>query len=111
MVMLAKRAVGLLLIILPITNFAQRSVSLDQAEALAIKTAPELKVLAAKSKAFDQSAIADRQWNDPRLAVGAANLPTDTFSFTQSNMTQIQIGLMQQFSKGNSLRYKSQQLF
>lgn len=107
--MLAKRAVGLLLIILPITNFAQRSVSLDQAEALAIKTAPELKVLAAKSKAFDQSAIADRQWNDPRLAVGAANVPTDTFSFTQSNMTQIQIGLMQQFPKGNSLRYKSQQ--
>jgi len=39
---------------------------------------------------------------DPRITLGAANLPTDTFNTGQEGMTQATIGLSQKFPRGNS---------
>jgi len=37
------------------------------------------------------------------------NVPVDTFDFSQEPMTQVQVGVMQTFPKGHSLRYRSLQ--
>lgn len=104
-----KKLIGFVLLVLPILALAAQ-LTLHQAERLALQQAPELKQLQANSDALKQEAVADNRWDDPKLMVGAANVPTDTFSFTQENMTQIQIGLMQQLPKGHSLAIRSLQV-
>ncbi|HIF0260748.1 TPA: TolC family protein [Legionella pneumophila] len=83
--------------------------TLTEAEHLAINKSPELQRLNANSQALIQQSIADRQLPDPQLAAGTINVPTDTFSFTQDEMTMVQVGLQQQFARGRSLKMKSQQ--
>lgn len=83
--------------------------TLAEAEHLAINKSPELHRLNANSQALKQQSIADGQLPDPQLAAGTINVPTDTFSFTQDEMTMVQVGLQQQFARGKSLKMKSQQ--
>lgn len=47
---------------------------------------------------------------DPTVSLSFLNLPTDSFSFNQENMTQIKMGVAQTFPQGNSLNIKRQQL-
>lgn len=83
--------------------------TLTEAEHLAINKSPELQRLNANCQALMQQSIADRQLPDPQLAAGTINVPTDTFSFTQDEMTMVQVGLQQQFARGKSLKMKSLQ--
>lgn len=81
--------------------------SLSEAEHLALSSSPELKQLQANADSLDQKAVADGQWSDPQLIVGAANVPTPSYSFTQDDMTMVQFGLQQSFAPGHSLAMKS----
>ena len=93
--------------IAPLPIFAS-TLSLPEAEHLALTNAPELRSLQASQEALEQQAVADGQLPDPQLTVGAINVPTDTFSFSQDDMTMVQFGLQQTFLPGHSLKYKSQ---
>lgn len=83
--------------------------TLAEAERLAINQAPELKKLQANAGALKEQSIADNQFSDPQLIVGAANVPTNSFSFTQDDMTMVNVGLQQTFPHGHSLAMKSKQ--
>ncbi len=83
--------------------------TLPEAEQITIANAPELERLEATSQAFSQQAIADGQLPDPKLMAGAANVPTNSFSFTQDDMTMVEVGVQQFFPAGNSLEIKSKQ--
>lgn len=94
------------------TSFAAAQnlpLTLTEAEHLAINRSPELQRLNANSQALKQQSVADGQLPDPQLAAGTINVPTDTFSFTQDEMSMVQIGFQQQFARGKSLKMKSQQ--
>lgn len=47
---------------------------------------------------------------DPKVSVGLANMPTDTFDFNQEPMTQFKVGVTQMFPRGDSLDVKKKQL-
>jgi outer membrane protein TolC len=47
---------------------------------------------------------------DPRISLSMMNLPTDSFSTDQENMTQLQLGISQRFSRGNSQGIEERQL-
>lgn len=79
------------------------------AENLAIHSSPELRKFKAESSALKNQSVADGQLPDPQLIVGAANVPTNSFSFTQDDMTMVNVGIQQAFPKGHSLAIKSQQ--
>ena len=81
--------------------------TLKQAQAVALSQSPEIKSLQASRIALSQQAIAAGQLADPKLIVGAMNVPVDNFNFSQEPMTQIQFGLSQSFPRGHSLRYKT----
>jgi outer membrane protein TolC len=83
--------------------------SLPEAEQLAINQAPELQRLKANAGALEEQSVADGQLSDPQLIVGAANVPTNSFSFTQDDMTMVNVGLQQSFPRGHSLAMKSKQ--
>jgi outer membrane protein TolC len=61
-------------------------------------------------QAMRADALASGQLPDPKMRVGLANLPLDSLDFNQENMTQLQLGLSQQFPRGNSLDVRQQQL-
>jgi outer membrane protein TolC len=94
----------------PLLSYAAYSnspLSLSEAEQLAISTAPELKQLKANADSLQAQAVADGQFADPQLIVGAANVPTNSFSMNQDDMTMVQVGLQQSFAPGHSLAMKS----
>ena len=54
--------------------------------------------------------IATGSLPDPKVSLGFANLPTDTFDLNQEGMTQFKIGISQMFPRGDSLGLKRKQL-
>ncbi len=83
--------------------------SLEQIEQIALDTAPEIEQFKYKEQALREAAVAEGELPDPIFQAGIDNVPTDSFSFTQENMTQIKFGVAQSFPKGDSLAIKSQQ--
>ena len=84
--------------------------SLERLEMLAVEKAPELEQLISTRASLDASAIAEGTFKDPKLQAGITNVPTDTFSMAQENMTQIKLGLVQEFPRGSSLSLRTKQL-
>lgn len=83
--------------------------TLSEAEELTLCNAPELERLDATREAFTQQAIADGQLPDPKLMAGAINVPVNSFSFTQDDMTMVEVGVQQYIPPGDTLAIKSKQ--
>ena len=84
-------------------GMSAHSTGLQKVEQVALDTSPELAELRSKEQALLDAAVAAGQLPDPVLHGGIINVPTDSFSLTQENMTQIKIGIVQTFPKGRSL--------
>ncbi len=81
------------------------NLTLDDVERIALNNAPEIKQSDAIRHQLEEEAIADGQFSDPKLIANLSNMPVDTFDFSQEPMTQIQLGVQQDFPKGKSLKY------
>ncbi len=57
----------------------------------------------AQSQAMRETGVASATLMDPKLKVGFGGLPVDSFEFDEDPMTNISVGLMQQFERGSSL--------
>jgi cobalt-zinc-cadmium efflux system outer membrane protein len=73
---------------------------LEEAAALAVQHQPQLLAQQAAIAALDASAPAAGELPDPKLRVGLASLPIDTFAFTQEAMTQATLGVSQAIPGG-----------
>ncbi|HHJ17158.1 MAG TPA: hypothetical protein ENJ80_10720 [Gammaproteobacteria bacterium] len=88
---------------------AQQTLTLAETERLALEkdvTAPRFEALA---NARQEQSVAAGQLPDPKLKLGAANLPIDSFDRKQENMTQMQVGIQQAFPPGRTLGLRSEQ--
>lgn len=85
------------------------SLTLDEVEDIALELDPVTKSFIARSQSLTEQAIADGQLPDPRLKLGAMNLPVDTFDRGQEAMTQLQVGIQQSFPRGDTLQYRREQ--
>ncbi len=82
--------------------------TLAEAEQLALsadKRAARFESLAEGAK---QRAISDAQLPDPRLRLGAVNLPVDSFALDEQAMTQILVGARQSFPRGETRTLRAQ---
>ncbi len=86
---------------------ASDTLSLGQAEIMALNNEPGIQSLDAKARSLMQRSIADGQLMDPKIQLGIVNLPTDTFAFDQEPMTQFKVSYIQQFPSGNTRQIKS----
>ncbi len=96
------------LLSLPWSAFAAQSLTLETAQRMALEqdvTAPRFEALAA---ARTEQAVADGQLPDPKLKLGAMNLPVNNFDRTQEPMTQMQVGVQQAFPPGSTLSLSSE---
>lgn len=85
------------------------ALNLKQAEQLAIQADPSIEGFKSTSRSFADESIADDTLPDPKLRLGASNVPIDTFALDQENMTQLKLGIQQSFPAGDTLEIKSKQ--
>ena len=99
----------LLLIASLLITFNSNALSLKQAEQLAVQSDPSIENLKATSQAFVDESIADDTLPDPKLRLGAVNVPVDSFDLEQEQMTQVKVGILQNFPRGDVLSIKQKQ--
>jgi outer membrane protein TolC len=76
--------------------------SLFDAEQLALAHDPAAEIYTQQQQQLAAQGIARSQLADPMVRFGVANLPTDSFELDQDPMTQLTIGVAQQFSRGDT---------
>ncbi|MBE0485410.1 MAG: TolC family protein [Marinobacter sp.] len=81
---------------------AQQELDLTAAIEIALQDDPWLQGSVYQEQALREDAVAQGALPDPRLTLGLANLPTDTFDLGQEAMTQTTIGFTQRFPRGDS---------
>ena len=100
-------SVGVLSALGFVTLAKANELSLEEAVSLAIERDALVQSYQAEADALDERSIADRQWPDPVVKLGLANMPVDSFALDREPMTQTQIGLQQALPRGRSLFFKS----
>jgi outer membrane protein TolC len=80
----------------------QPSLSLAEAERIALELEPGQAAYEARADALEEQAVVAGQLPDPRLRVGIANFPIESGGFSTEPMTQAQIGFQQMFPPGQS---------
>ncbi len=85
------------------------ALNLKQAEQLAVQSDPAIESFRATSRSFDDESIADNTLPDPKLRFGAVNVPVDSFDLEQEQMTQVKLGIQQNFPRGDVLSIKQKQ--
>ncbi len=79
----------------PASEPVYRALSMKDAVTMAMLNNPSLAAIQARYKAMSAIPSQRGALPDPVLSLAVLNLPTDTFSLDQENMTQIQVGLTQ----------------
>ena len=105
-----KRLFSMLLCLATLLSMCNvNALSLQQAEQLAIQSDPSINAYKATSLSFVDESIADDTLPDPKLRFGAVNVPVDSFDLDQEQMTQVKIGIQQNFPRGDVLSIKQKQ--
>jgi len=76
--------------------------TLAEAERLAVGRDAVLRQLASESVAMRERAVAEGQLMDPKLRLGAVNVPVDSFSLDAEDMTMLEVGVSQEFPAGRT---------
>ncbi len=63
-----------------------------------------------RQESLDAMSVAAGSLPDPSVSIGLANVPIDSFNFSQEGMTQFKVGVSQMFPRGKSLMYKREKL-
>ena len=89
---------------------SNKKLSLKKVINLSLKNDPWLLGNKYSQQAIESKSISARTYADPKITIGAVNLPTDSFDFNQEAMTQLKVGVSQMFPRGDSLEIKHKQL-
>lgn len=87
----------------PSLSIAESTKQLNQLIESALSSDTARSQYAAQSQAMRESGVASATLMDPKLKVGFGGLPVDSFKFDEDPMTNISVGLMQQFERGATL--------
>jgi len=81
-------------------NLLAESISLHDAQQMAIESDPAQQIYQSQQAALIAQGLAASTLADPMIKLGTANMSTDSFAFDDDPMTQMTVGLSQQFSRG-----------
>ncbi|MBB1274638.1 TolC family protein [Psychromonas sp. SR45-3] len=84
------------------------ALTLQDALQIALKEDPGQKIYQSQQGALIAKGNNSATLADPMIKLGVANLPTDSFSLNNEAMTQLTLGISQQFSRGDSLAITKQ---
>ena len=107
-----KRAASWLLVLpllLALAANVHAELDINEAIRLALVDDPAVAATRARASALGDEAVADGQLPDPQLRTGLYNLPLDDFDIDREPTTQLRLGVVQAFPRGDTLHYKQQQ--
>lgn len=84
-------------------SLAQSTQELTTLISVALNNDGNRKQFFAQSEAMRENGVASATLMDPKLKVGFSGLPVDSFKFDEDPMTNISVGLAQQFERGSTL--------
>lgn len=84
--------------------------SIQEAGQLALEKDYTLQAINARSQSMSELSIAAEELPDPKLKLGLANLPTDSFKRGQEAMAQAVIGVQQTFPRGHTRSLNSERI-
>ncbi|MCE2571311.1 TolC family protein [Motilimonas eburnea] len=87
---------------------SEANISLNQLIEFALNRDATREQLLTQSMALRETGVASASLMDPKMKVGIGGLPTDSFRFDDDPMTNVSIGFMQQFSRGDTLALQQQ---
>lgn len=82
--------------------------TLSAAERIALETAPWLHHHRRSAAAAAERAVYESRLPDPQLTLGAVNVPVDSFSLREEDMTMAMVGVRQSFPPGETLKLRRQ---
>ena len=85
------------------------SLTLEEAERLALSEEPGREVYIARAEAIEEQSVAVGQLPDPQLRVGLLNYPIESGNFRTENMTQALLGIRQTFQPRSVRSARTQQ--
>ncbi len=100
---------SVLLVLTTLAFTVLADLDLNAAVQLALVDDPAITATEARARALSDNAVADGQLPDPKLRTGLYNLPLDDFDISREPATQLRLGLVQTFPRGDTLLYKRQQ--
>ena len=89
---------------------ARAPLTIAEAEDIALASEPRQLALLAQGEALEEEAVAAGQLPDPTLRLGLANFPISDGSFSTEGMTQLQLGVRQQFPPGRTRKLRTVRL-
>ena len=95
----------------PLAHTAETTLTLSEAQRLAAERSRQLAAQDSAMAASREMAVAAGQLPDPTLKFGIENLPVngpDAYSVTNDFMTMRQIGLMQEFTRGEKRQLRGE---
>ena len=84
--------------------------TLAESERIAVERDAMLREMRAQGAAMRERAVMDGELMDPQLRLGAVNVPVDSFSLDEEDMTMLEVGVVQEFRPGDSRRLSSKQM-
>ena len=91
------------ILLLTTIGFHVSALTLQNAEQIAVQDDPGQKIYQAQQASLIAKGNSSATLADPMIKFGLANIPTDSFSLDSDPMTQMTVGISQQFSRGDSL--------
>lgn len=92
------------------STVASRQLTLDQAINIAQSNDPWLESNKLRQQAISAQSTAAGSLPDPMVSISVANLPVDSFDFSQEAMTQLKFGVSQALPRGDSLALSQKRL-
>lgn len=86
-----------------------KTLTLENTEALALQNDPSVRIVEQNQIALSEMAVAAGQLPDPFVKIGMGALPVDSFNLGQEAMTQVQLGVVQKFPRGQTRSLRSNQ--
>jgi len=84
--------------------------TLAESERIALERDSMLREMRAQGAAMRERAVMDGELMDPQLRVGAVNVPVDSFSLQDEDMTMLEVGIAQEFTPGKSRQLSRRQM-
>lgn len=92
------------------TPASAQGLTLAEAERLALERDAMTREMRAQAQAMRERAVMDGQLMDPELRFGAVNVPVDSFSLDEEDMTMLEVGVSQEFQPGKTRQLSRKQM-
>jgi outer membrane protein TolC len=95
--------------ILNFYSFPALAITLADAEVIALSDEPGSGSYTNHQRALEELSVSAGQLPDPRIQLGGLNMPTNSFDLNQEPMTQVRVGIKQEFPAGDTRSIRQRQ--